>query len=88
MELENEMLRSSERIKKEEQQYQEISKLENLVEDLKAELSSKERELSAVLSKNRGFENQVNTLRHERDRLLEVSSDLKVQLSQTEKRKL
>ena len=35
------MLRSSERIKKEEQQYQEISKLENLVEDLKAELSSK-----------------------------------------------
>ena len=88
MELENEMLRSSERIKKEEQQYQEISKLENLVEDLKAELSSKERELSAVLSKNRGLENQVNTLRHERDTLLEVSSDLKVQLSQTEKRKL
>ena len=82
------MLRSSERIKKEEQMYQEISKLENLVEDLRAELASKERDLSSFMSKNRGLENQISALKHERDRLLEVSSDLKVQLSHVEKRKL
>ena len=88
LELENEMLRSSERVKKEEQAYQEVARLENTVEDLKAELSGKEREIAQLMSKNRALDNQINSLRHERDRLLEVSSDLKVQLSQSEKKKL
>ena len=88
LELENEMLRSSDRVKKEEQAYQEVARLENTVEDQKAELSSREREIAQLMSKNRQLGNQVSSLRHERDRLLEVSSDLKVQLSQSEKKKL
>ena len=40
------MLRSEDRVKKEEQAYQEVARLENTVEDLKAELLGKEREIA------------------------------------------
>ena len=70
MELENEMLRSEDRVKKEEQAYQEVARLENTVEDLKAELSAREREIAQLMSKNRQLDNQINSLRHERERLL------------------
>ena len=51
--LDNELLRSDERGKKEQTAYQEIAKLENLIEDLKSEKMSSERENSKMLAKIR-----------------------------------
>ena len=87
LQLDNEMLRSDERAKRQEAPYQEISKLENRMEDLKAEKMELERDNSKLLSKIRQLDAQLITVKQERDRLLEISSDLKVQVTQSEKRK-
>ena len=82
------MLRTSDdRNKKEEATYQEIAKLENEVEDLKSERASSERENTKMQAKIRQMETQILSIKQERDRLLAISSDLKIQLNQSEKKK-
>lgn len=56
LKLENEMLRSDERAKKEESVYQEVAKLQNLAEDLKAEKLATERENTKLMAKIRQLE--------------------------------
>ena len=82
------MLRSDDRAKKEEAVYQEISKLQNQLEDVKAEKLALERENVRVLARLRQLETQLSQITQERDRLIEISSDLKVQVAQSEKRSL
>ena len=82
------MLRSDERAKKEESVYQEVAKLQNLAEDLKAEKLATERENTKLMAKIRQLETQIDVLTQERDRLIEISSNLKVQVAQSEKRQL
>ena len=53
LQLDNELLRSDERGKKEEMTFQEIARLENQVEDLKSEKASSERENTKLLAKIR-----------------------------------
>ena len=72
------MLRSDDRAKKEEAVYQEISKLQNQLEDVKAEKLALERENVRVLARLRQLETQLSQITQERDRLIEISSDLKV----------
>lgn len=48
------------------------------MEDLKAEKMELERDNSKLLSKIRQLDAQLITVKQERDRLLEISSDLKV----------
>lgn len=79
LQLDNELVRSSDgRAKKEQVTFQEIAKLENQVEDLKSEKASSERDNTKLLSKIRQMDGQITSLKQERERLLEVSSDLKV----------
>ena len=56
LQLENEMLRTDDRGKKEEATYQEIAKLENQVEDLKSDRASSERENTKLQAKIRQME--------------------------------
>jgi len=81
------MLRSDERAKKEEAVFAEMAKLESKLEDLKAEKMAFERENAKLQARVRQLETQIETTKQERDRLLEISSDLKVQVTQSEKRK-
>ena len=67
--------------------FQEIAKLENQVEDLKSDKASSERENSKLLAKIRQMDAQLVSIKQERDRLLDVSSDLKIQLAQSDKQK-
>ena len=82
------LVRSDESLKKERKAYEEMAKLKNEAEELKVELLRKETDISALLTRNRALETQLQQLRQERDRLLEVSSDLKIQLHQTESKQL
>ena len=81
------MLRTDDRGKKEEATYQEIAKLENQVEDLKSDRASSERENTKLQAKIRQMEAQILSIKQERDRLLNISSELKIQLNQSEKKK-
>ena len=81
------MLRTGDQGKKEEATYQEIAKLENQVEDLKSDRASSERENTKLQAKIRQMESQILSIKQERDRLLTISSDLKIQLNQSEKKK-
>lgn len=87
LQLDNELLRSDERGKKEEVTFHEIAKLENQVEDLKSEKAHSERENAKLLAKIRQMDAQLVSIKQERDRLLELSSDLKIQIAQSEKSK-
>jgi hypothetical protein len=78
LEMEVSLLNSDELIKKEKKAYEEMAKLKNEAEELKVELLRKETDMSALLTRNRALETQLVQLRHERDRLIEVSSDLKI----------
>ena len=60
--LENEMLRSDDRAKKEEHVYQEMAKLQNQCEDLKAEKLALERENVRVMSRLRQLETQISAI--------------------------
>lgn len=62
--------------------------LKNESEELKVELLKKDTDISALVTRNRALESQLVQLRQERDRLLDVSSDLKVKLHQAENRQL
>lgn len=88
LKLDNDLLRSDERAKKEEAVYQEIAKVENSLEDMRCEKLAVQRENAKLLARIRQMEAQILTIKQERDRLLELSSELKVQVTQTEKKKL
>lgn len=51
------------------------------MEDLKSDKASSERENSKLLAKIRQMDAQLVSIKQERDRLLDVSSDLKIQLA-------
>jgi len=53
LKLENEMLRSDDRSKKEEAVYQEVAKLQNHVEDLKAENMALDRDNARLMARLR-----------------------------------
>ena len=88
IQLDNELLRASDgNANKDFAQFQEVAKLENSIEDLKSEKANSERENTKLLAKIRIMDGQITSLKKERERLLEISSDLKVQVSLSEKRK-
>jgi len=68
--------------------YQEIASREDEIEDIRSQLLKKEAECAQLVSRNRSLESQVRGLKSERDRLLEVSQDLKVQINQSEKKQM
>jgi hypothetical protein len=88
LEMELSLYKSDEALKKEQKAYQEMAQLKSDAEELKMEVLKKESDISALLTRNRALEAQLITLRQERDRLIDVSSELKIKLHQNESRNI
>lgn len=86
--MEVSLYKSDEQLKKEQKTYHEIAMLKNEAEELKMDVMKKETDISALITRNRSLEAQLVQLRQERDRLLDVSSDLKIKLHHYESRNL
>ena len=63
LKLDNDMLRSDDRAKKEEAVYQEMAKVENSLEDMRSEKMSVERENAKLQAKIRQLEQNLMTVR-------------------------
>ena len=63
LKLDNDLLRSDERAKKEEAVYQEMAKIENSLEDMRSEKMSVERENAKLLARIRQMQAQIVTIK-------------------------
>ena len=93
LELENQVLKASgdggEQRMRERQHYEEqLVQKDTHLTQLKDRLLHKEQETSQLLSRTANLDAQISSLKAERDRLLEVSKNLRIQLNKLEKQQV
>ena len=90
LELENQILKAAadggeQRLRERAHFEDQIKELQNIILDSKDRQMKKDIEISQLQSKVYAQENQIENLKRERDRLLEVSKNLKISLNKMEK---
>ena len=93
LEIENQMLKATadggEQRLRERQHYEDmINERENTVLDLKERLMKRDFEITTLQQKCHSLESQIVNLKKERDRLLNVSQNLKISIGKLEKKQI